>query len=58
MKQPEKTPEPEATEVETKATPDGRVTYDILSVIRSPEAHKHFTSLDKLAKKGLVPKPR
>ena len=38
-------------------TPDGRVIYDVLSLIQSPEAREHFKLLDSMAEKGLVPRP-
>jgi hypothetical protein len=57
-----KTEHPERNRTETseprkRATPDGRMEYDIREVIESPEAQRHFRELDKLADEGKVPKP-
>jgi hypothetical protein len=49
---------PDTTEpVKSHTTADGRVIYDVLSLIRSPEAQRHFRKLDRLAELGLIPKP-
>lgn len=54
-------PEHERTEVDgpvkKRATPDGRMEYDVRDIIESPEAQRHFRELDKLADEGKVPKP-
>ena len=40
-----------------QTTPDGRIVYDVGTLIRSTEVEKHFERLTRLVKKGLIPQP-
>ena len=48
---------PGETAVVKRVTPNGRILYDIMSILRSDAARRHFDTLDRLAERGLIRKP-
>jgi hypothetical protein len=40
-----------------RTEPSGRILYDVLSILRSESARRHFAALERLAQRGLIRKP-
>ena len=48
--------QPEETAVVREVMPSGRILYDVMSILQSESARRHFETLDRMAECGLIRK--
>ncbi len=44
----------EETAVVKSVTPNGRILYDVTSILQSEAAKRHFETLDRLVQRGII----
>ena len=56
-KRVERNGQPEETAIVKHATPNGRILYDVMSILQSETTRRHFDTLERMAERGMIRRP-